>query len=197
VGESAARNEPPVAVAAADRTTVKPGEQVCFDASQSHDPESGFLTYRWSLTHETLSELVTFCRSFDSVGTYAVSLKVTDDQGSSDLDFITITVEAASGACCSGAACTLVLEGGCTGSFQGVGSTCGSPDNPTTCCPANFNGANGLSVQDIFDFLAAYFSDCPASGAPPCYAGADFNKSGTISVQDIFEFLAAYFVGCA
>jgi hypothetical protein len=42
-------------------------------------------------------------------------------------------------------------------------------------------------VQDIFDFLAAYFSNGP---------GADFNGSGAVSVQDIFDFLAAYFAGC-
>jgi hypothetical protein len=42
-------------------------------------------------------------------------------------------------------------------------------------------------VQDVFSFLAAYFSQDPA---------ADFNDSGDITVQDIFEFLAAYFTGC-
>jgi hypothetical protein len=28
-------------------------------------------------------------------------------------------------------------------------------------CPADFNGVNGLGVQDIFDFLAAWFAGCP------------------------------------
>jgi hypothetical protein len=54
-------------------------------------------------------------------------------------------------------------------------------------CPADFNGVNGLSVQDVFDFLAAYFGNS---------AQADFNASGGLSVQDIFDFLAAYFSGC-
>jgi hypothetical protein len=92
------------------------------------------------------------------------------------------------GACCTGAHCTLTVSASCTGSFQGLGSACGPSGNPTTCCPANFNGLGGLSVQDIFDFLAAYFG-----GA----AGADFNHSGATSVQDIFDFLSAYFAGCA
>ncbi len=30
----------------------------------------------------------------------------------------------------------------------------------TTPCPADFNGSGELSVQDIFDFLAAYFAGC-------------------------------------
>jgi len=54
-------------------------------------------------------------------------------------------------------------------------------------CPADFNGEGGLSVQDIFDFLAAYFANDPL---------ANFNGVGGITVQDIFDFLAAYFAGC-
>jgi hypothetical protein len=54
-------------------------------------------------------------------------------------------------------------------------------------CPADFNGQGGVSTQDIFDFLAAYFASQPA---------ADFNASGAVSIQDIFDFLAAYFTGC-
>lgn len=30
-----------------------------------------------------------------------------------------------------------------------------------SACPADFNNSGGLSVQDIFDFLAAYFAGCP------------------------------------
>ncbi|MCC6321816.1 MAG: PQQ-dependent sugar dehydrogenase [Phycisphaerales bacterium] len=55
-------------------------------------------------------------------------------------------------------------------------------------CPADINDSGGLSVQDIFDFLAAYFSNATV---------ADFNNSGSITVQDLFDFLAAYFAGCA
>lgn len=54
-------------------------------------------------------------------------------------------------------------------------------------CPADFNGMGGLTVQDIFDFLAAYFAND---------ARADFNGVGGISVDDIFDYLAAYFTGC-
>jgi probable HAF family extracellular repeat protein len=54
-------------------------------------------------------------------------------------------------------------------------------------CRADFNGSGTTSVQDIFDFLAAYFDG---------QFRADFNGSGNLSVQDIFDFLAAYFAGC-
>jgi len=54
-------------------------------------------------------------------------------------------------------------------------------------CASDINCSGSITVQDIFDFLAAYFGNDPR---------ADFNASGTISVQDIFDFLAAYFAGC-
>jgi len=54
-------------------------------------------------------------------------------------------------------------------------------------CPADFNGVGGLTVQDIYDFLEAFFGGD---------ARADFNAAGGVSVQDVFDFLAAYFEGC-
>lgn len=55
-------------------------------------------------------------------------------------------------------------------------------------CPADFNDSGSVTVQDIFDFLGAYFAGNPS---------ADFNGAGGVTVQDIFDFLAAYFTGCA
>jgi len=67
----------------------------------------------------------------------------------------------------------------------------------TPPCAADFNGSGAASVQDIFDFLAAWFSQCTATGPAPCQFGsADFNHSGTVTVQDLFDFLAAWFAGC-
>jgi len=53
---------------------------------------------------------------------------------------------------------------------------------------ADFNMSGAITVQDIFDFLAAYFAGD---------VRADFNGAGGVGVQDIFDFLAAYFAGCA
>jgi hypothetical protein len=43
--------------------------------------------------------------------------------------------------------------------FDGVGVTC----SPTSCkaCPTDFNGLDDVTVQDIFDFLAAWNAGCP------------------------------------
>ena len=58
---------------------------------------------------------------------------------------------------------------------------------PFPVCPVDFNLSGIVSVQDIFDFLAAYFEGDQR---------ADWNGSCAITVQDIFDFLAAYFTGC-
>lgn len=59
------------------------------------------------------------------------------------------------------------------------------PLNPP--CRADFDGQTGLSVNDIFSFINAWFNQDPR---------ADFNGSGGISAQDIFDFLGAWFAGC-
>jgi hypothetical protein len=60
-------------------------------------------------------------------------------------------------------------------------------ETPPPACRADFNHAGGVTVQDIFDFLTAYFS----SAAP-----ADINGVGGVTVQDIFDYLTLYFAGC-
>lgn len=54
-------------------------------------------------------------------------------------------------------------------------------------CPSDFNESGDSTVQDIFDFLNAWFT-----GA----IRADFNQSGAVTVQDIFDFLGSWFAGC-
>lgn len=73
---------------------------------------------------------------------------------------------AAPGACCntSTGACVLTLGATCTplgGSFQGDGTSCTPNPCSVTACPADFNRSGTVSVQDIFDYLTAYFAGCP------------------------------------
>ncbi len=92
------------------------------------------------------------------------------------------------GACCSGTSCSLTLAAGCSASFVPAVSSCGTAQNPVACCRVNVNQMNGVSVQDIFDFLAAWFGGN--------IAVANFNADCCITVQDLFDFLGAYFAGC-
>lgn len=52
----------------------------------------------------------------------------------------------------------------------------------------DFNSDGVKSVQDIFDYLFAYFSGSVST--------ADFNRTGTLGVQDVFDYLACYFESC-
>lgn len=54
-------------------------------------------------------------------------------------------------------------------------------------CRGDFNNDGTLSVQDLFDFLAAFFADNLA---------ADYEADGVITVQDLFTFLGAWFTPC-
>ena len=63
-----------------------------------------------------------------------------------------------------------------------VSNACGSATSHAaslTSCTADFNCSGTVSVQDIFDFLAAYFAGDMS---------ADVNGSGVVSVQDIFDY---------
>lgn len=98
----------------------------------------------------------------------------------------TCVLPPATGACCVGTTCSIVTAAGCSGSFQGTGTACGPVGNPTTCCKANFDGVGGVNVQDIFQYLNAWFASSPS---------ADLDGDG-VNVQDIFAFLNAWFAGC-
>ncbi len=52
-------------------------------------------------------------------------------------------------------------------------------------CIADWNGTDGLNVQDIFAFLNDWFE-----------SRADFNGSSGTTIQDIFDFLNSWFSGC-
>jgi hypothetical protein len=97
-------------------------------------------------------------------------------------------------ACCRGSTCVLVaVSTACTGAYAraaGVNTVCNTPGNRTApCCMADFNHSGSVTVQDIFDFLGAYFGGQVLL--------VDINATSTLTVQDIFDFLAAYFTGCS
>lgn len=52
-------------------------------------------------------------------------------------------------------------------------------------CPADFNASGTVTIQDVFDFLVAWFA-----------GDADVNTSGSTTIQDVFDFLTMWFAGC-
>jgi glucose/arabinose dehydrogenase/PKD repeat protein len=88
-------NQPPSAVATATPTTGEAPLTVTFDGSGSNDPDDLTLSYAWDLDGDGAfddSAATQPTYTYTASGTYAASLRVTDSQGASDTDAVTITV---------------------------------------------------------------------------------------------------------
>lgn len=87
-------NQPPVANAGPDQT-IMANEigtvSVTLDGSNSYDPEGKPISYQWNEGENLLSSESTFTEKFYD-GSYTLTLTVTDDQGLTDTDTVTIKV---------------------------------------------------------------------------------------------------------
>ncbi|NQT29717.1 MAG: PKD domain-containing protein, partial [Candidatus Saganbacteria bacterium] len=87
--------QPPRAVATAtpDKTLANPGQtaDITLDGSQSTDPDGNIVSYLWQEGITTVGAGVTPTVPF-AIGTHAVTLTVTDDDGASATDDVVITV---------------------------------------------------------------------------------------------------------
>lgn len=97
------------------------------------------------------------------------------------------------GVCCRGTTCTSnVQSANCAGAFTQfipAATTCNAAGvNYTPCCRADYNHVSGITVQDVFDFLTAWFAGDPL-------ANFVTNGVGTPSVQSVFDYLTAWFAG--
>ena len=104
------------------------------------------------------------------------------------------------GVCCRGTTCnTSVSQALCVSPGAGIGAVyaagglgnaCNVANNRVApCCYADFNKTAGVTVQDIFDYLAKWFAGSPYAR----YAGD--GTGGAPTAQSIFDFLAAWFAG--
>ncbi|WP_155120623.1 PKD domain-containing protein [Haloprofundus marisrubri] len=87
-------NTPPVADAGSD-STVSVGTDLMRSASGSDDPDGDSLSYEWDLDGDGTVDSTRSQpeHTYDTAGTYTVSLTVTDEHGASDTDTATVTVE--------------------------------------------------------------------------------------------------------
>ena len=89
-----AENEPPVADAAADVIAITVGDTVTFDGSGS---SADVDNYTWTFVYDGATVTLygeTPVFTFDIAGVYTVTLSVSDVEGLTDTDTVTITVEA-------------------------------------------------------------------------------------------------------
>ncbi len=124
---------------------------------------------------------------------------------------VTCTPNPCRGACCKppifgglGSVCVSTTWIGCllqNGQWQGYGTTCQTPPgsgNFVTCCKANKDMVGGLTINDLFSFLNAWFNNCQGQPGSPCFGmTADFDNNGILNFNDIFAFLNAWFAGCS
>jgi hypothetical protein len=97
--------------------------------------------------------------------------------------------------CCRGSTCALVLPAEClpgvspvVGATVGVGIACNAAgDSVTPCCYADFNKAGGVTIDDIFIYLNAWFASSEF---------ANVGEPGAPNIDDIFIYLNAWFAGC-
>lgn len=86
-------NSAPIAVISANATSVYTDESIAFNASSSTDADGTIVSYSWnfgvSSTYETGE---TWTYSYDIAGTYTVTLIVTDNEGATDTETMTIEV---------------------------------------------------------------------------------------------------------
>ncbi len=119
-----AANAKPTANAGVDLTVTDDDrddqEIVTLDGTASSDPDGIISFYNWDVNGDQITDYtgsvvdVTF-----GIGTYTVTLTVIDDEGASDTDSVTITVEAASSDPVDDAANSeIAVEGSITGSYS-------------------------------------------------------------------------------
>ena len=71
-----------------------------FSSVGSHDPDGTIASYAWDFGDNASSSLANPSHTYDTPGSYPVSLTVTDNQGATDSANLTITVSSRS--LCSG-----------------------------------------------------------------------------------------------
>jgi hypothetical protein len=83
--------QPPLAIAG-ENLTVTSNSLILIDGSNSYDPDGTIVSYDWSLYGVSVSDTPSFFFSLP-IGTYEITLTVTDDDGLTATDTLTITVE--------------------------------------------------------------------------------------------------------
>jgi PKD repeat protein len=86
-------NQPPAALADASVTEAYAGESVQFDGTGSSDDDGEIVSYAWDFDDGHIAEGATPEHVYDAVGTYTVTLTVTDNRGAESSDQISIEVQ--------------------------------------------------------------------------------------------------------
>ena len=92
-GETSGANEPPVAEASADPDHGSAPLTVQFSSDGSYDPDGTIVSYFWDFDDGYTSDEANPTHTYNAIGTYGATLTVTDDDGATHVDIVTITVQ--------------------------------------------------------------------------------------------------------
>ncbi|MFB6262361.1 MAG: PKD domain-containing protein, partial [Bradymonadaceae bacterium] len=149
-------DQAPTADAGSDRSGVQIGSTVTLDGSNSSDPQGQTLSYQWSFASKpgasttTITDATKATASFkpDVEGTYELSLQVTDPDGNSDTDKVTVGVVGPTPTADAGSKKTGVKVGE-TVSLDGSGSS--DPQGQTLTYAWSFKSRPSGSTATITD----------------------------------------------
>jgi|UPI0008355416 PKD repeat protein len=149
----------PTAVASADVTEGDAPLQVAFDGSGSTD-DLAIASYSWDFGDGTPSTEVAPTYSFDTPGIYNVELTVTDVEGLTDTDIITITVNQPN--------------------LPPVAVATASPESGIAPLEVSFIGSGSTDDVGIVSYAWNFIDGGMAAEANPTYT---FNAPGTYDVE--------------
>jgi hypothetical protein len=90
---SAGPNQPPIASFTISPSNPKVGDTVTFDASTSRDPDGSIISYAWDFGDGFNGSGRIATHVYHSTGSYTVSLRITDERGTSALTTQTFAVQ--------------------------------------------------------------------------------------------------------
>jgi PKD repeat protein len=93
VAEGTPTNQPPTAVASVLPTSGTAPLEVVANGSGSTDPDGTIVSYAWDFGDGATSDLFVASHTYTSQGSYLVTLTVTDDDGATASDSVTVVVD--------------------------------------------------------------------------------------------------------
>jgi PKD repeat protein len=126
------RSEGPTATFTTSSTSVSTGDTVTFDASGSSSPGASITSYDWQFGDGASATGQSASHTYDTAGSYDVTLTVTDDVGATATDTTTVDVEESLPAGAIDPSTTITLSAPSAQQWTGVNpSSIDGKSNPT------------------------------------------------------------------
>ncbi|SEO66465.1 PKD repeat-containing protein [Halorientalis persicus] len=173
-------NTGPTADAEASETTVGAGDTVSFNGSGSSDPDGSIASYEWDFGDGTTATGQQATHTYDEPGAYTARLTVTDDNGTTAIDSVTVVVEGNDPPMPSLTASSTTVEPEQSITFDGAGSS--DPDGSIISYEWDFGDgttATGQQVTHAYADSGSYAATLTVTDDD----GATASNSVSITVQ--------------